>query len=287
LISNKSNTNYHNSNNSINDDGLYDSSLLTTDSYNTHSTSTSNSNNSHDVVLRTLQEQRDRMMTLARNKETEVNNIKNQLERLTEEKKILRNDNIELYRRLRVLRTSGGTSGGTSRGTGDSYQYQSSNSSSGVMQSRRNNNNNLNSNNNMYRNKRYVDEDSNNNNDDYSNDIEEKYNTLYESHIDPFKMEELDKQEMMSRRNIIEKALVYIVKFFLQDQWTRHALVLYLALVHVFAIGYVIIVLNPELDSEISQIESNFFSEQETITSIDSLTDPQNWFQESHLDNTA
>jgi hypothetical protein len=81
--------------------------------------------------------------------------------------------------------------------------------------------------------------------------IDAKYMQLYESQIDPFKIEEFDRQMILSRLNVFERCLAGVTKFFMQDQWARHALLVYLALVHIFAVGYVLQVLNPQLIGEI------------------------------------
>lgn len=62
--------------------------------------------------------------------------------------------------------------------------------------------------------------------------------------------------------NILERGLAHTTRFFMQDSWARHALLVYLFVVHAFAIGYVLKVLNPELIGEFSmasltQLEMN------------------------------
>lgn len=75
---------------------------------------------------------------------------------------------------------------------------------------------------------------------------------MYEEQIDPFKIEDMDRRNLFSKMNIFERGLVNTVRFFMQDQWARHALLVYLLVVHAFAVGYVLKVLNPELIGEFS-----------------------------------
>jgi hypothetical protein len=79
-----------------------------------------------------------------------------------------------------------------------------------------------------------------------------QYSELYEEQIDPFKFEEIDRKNIISKMNILERGLAVTSRFFMQDRWARHALLVYLFIVHVFAIGYVLKVLNPELIGELS-----------------------------------
>ena len=82
-------------------------------------------------------------------------------------------------------------------------------------------------------------------------DIDNKYMSLYEAEISPFRVEEIDKQLMFSRLNIFERGLAYINRYIMQDRWARHALLVYLALVHVLALIYISTVLTPELIDEV------------------------------------
>ena len=87
----------------------------------------------------------------------------------------------------------------------------------------------------------------------FDNDaLDAKYSELYEEQIDPFRIEDMDRRTVFSKMNIVERGLVNTVRFFMQDQWARHALLVYLLIVHAFAIGYVLKVLNPELIGEFS-----------------------------------
>ena len=63
---------------------------------------------------------------------------------------------------------------------------------------------------------------------------------------DLFDLERMDRQAALSRMNLCEKGLSYLVRFVMQDKWMRHALLVYLLVVHVFALGYMLVVLNPD-----------------------------------------
>ena len=40
----------------------------------------------------------------------------------------------------------------------------------------------------------------------------------------------------------------------MSDKWARHALLVYLCVVHVFAVGYVLQILNPQIIGEFSNV---------------------------------
>mmetsp|Transcript_26225 Transcript_26225/g.38864 ORF Transcript_26225/g.38864 Transcript_26225/m.38864 type:complete len:750 (+) Transcript_26225:105-2354(+) len=186
-------------------------------------------------MLRAVLEQRDRMMKLARSKEQEAMALQEQNNQLQREKNTLKDDNAELYTRLRVLRVN--QIGVDSHSARESHgptisQYQHH---QGGLSKRR-----------------AVGESA--------DDLESKYSQIYEARIDPFQLAELDRMTMLSGMNVFERSLAYVSRFVLQDKWMRHALLVYLILVHIFAIGYVIVVLNPELDQEIGAIESHWLS---------------------------
>ena len=176
-----------------------------------------------DRMLIAVQNQRDRYMKLSMEKETELNTVKTTLERIEEEQHRLRDENLELYRRLRILRATS-RKGPENNNEADNVR----------VRSRRDGRSNS------------IDENN-------SDMLEKKYLKVYEEHIDPWRIEELDRQNVISRLNIFEKALAYIIRFIMTDQWARHALMVYLALVHIFALGYVWQVLNPQLIEEVDQ----------------------------------
>jgi hypothetical protein len=176
-------------------------------------------------------------MRSSKDKDGELVELKAKLDRLADEQLELRNENLELYRRLRVLRVgnqsgSGGSSGSSSAGPGGSNGAYSG---YGDQKTRT---------------RRLLSSETGESGGDALN-LDDKYMTLYEAEISPFRVEELDRQHMMSRLNVFERGLAYVNRHILQDRWARHALMVYLALVHIFALIYISKVLNPELIEEV------------------------------------
>ena len=67
----------------------------------------------------------------------------------------------------------------------------------------------------------------------------------------------MDKNEIISRMNVFEQFLARTLRFFMSDKWARHALLVYLCVVHAFAIGYVLQILNPQIIGEFSSAVAN------------------------------
>jgi hypothetical protein len=198
-----------------------------------------------DRMMAAVQGQRDRFMKIAHAKEAEVTSLRSRLDGALEEQKQLCSENLELFQRLRLLRASsrrpadggsrdieeeGGwkaTIAGKSRNRrdvkGPSMSYGGDGEDDGLKR---------------------TDGDA----------LDRKYMHLYEEKIDPFKLEELDRMNVLSRMNILERGLAYLTRFFLHDQWARHALMVYLFLVHGFALCYVLQVLNPQLIEEVDTV---------------------------------
>lgn len=154
-------------------------------------------------------------MKATRELEEELRVTKNKLERLEEEQTALRNDNLELYRRMRVLRA--GNNGGKA-----------------LPPDR----------------KEKLDEEEQREGNE--TDIERKYSSLYEQEmLSPFKIAELEKQNYLSKMSTMDRAVAWIYRNVMQDQWMRHAFLFYLAFVHMLALSYVFQVLNPELIDEV------------------------------------
>jgi hypothetical protein len=210
------------------------------------------STSTSDRMMQAVQAQRDRFMKVAREKETEATGLKNQLERVQSEQMQLKNDNLELYQRLRLLRAqSRNVAGGAGIGGDIEGGGGFSSSSSGARSRYRKDNKGGGGGDGFpvagsdatgfYGEENIGDDDA----------VDKKYMRMYEDKIDPFKLEELDRQSVLSRMNIFERGLASITRFSLQDQWARHALMFYLLLVHCFALGYVMQVLNPQLIEEV------------------------------------
>ena len=58
--------------------------------------------------------------------------------------------------------------------------------------------------------------------------------------------------QALSRLNVFERGLAFINQNIMQDRWSRNALLLYLLLVHAFALLYAWEVLNPQLIDEVN-----------------------------------
>ena len=194
--------------------------------------------NGNDRILAAVQSQRDRYLKSCTEKDVELVDLKARFERLSDEQLQLRSENLELYRRLRVLRVSSG-SGASGPDKTSNNNYSGSSSSGGPQEGGRDG---------QMRSRRAGDNDDHHGN---SSSLDEKYMGLYEAEISPFRVEEIDRQQMMSRLNIFERGLAYVNRHILQDRWARHAFMVYLALVHVLALVYVSEVLNPQLIEEV------------------------------------
>lgn len=192
--------------------------------------------NLNDRILVAVQSQRDRYMKAAKEKDGELVEVKAKLDRLGDEQLQLRNENLELYRRLRVLRVSNSASQGGS-GSASSGGSGGSESMAGPAQD-------------SMRSRRQMGSDSAAAGNDELN-LDEKYMSLYQAEISPFRVEEIDRQLMLSRLNFFERGLAYVNRYVLQDRWARHALMVYLALVHILALIYISQVLNPQLIDEV------------------------------------
>ena len=190
-----------------------------------------------DRMQQAILSQRDRFMKLARDRESELATLKSRFDKLQEEQLTLRQDNLELYRRQRAMR------GGNSAGGGEVQFDNTATPSKDKARPRR-------------------DVRINSVGGGIDDSLDAKYSRLYESHIDPFKFEEADRAIVISRLNPLERGLANISRFLLQDRWTRHALVVYLLLVHFFALGYVIQVLNPQLVDEVDYYSREKFAKQ-------------------------
>ena len=190
-----------------------------------------------DRMLQAIQSQRDRFMKQARDKENELNAFKARYDKLHEEQLTLRADNLELYRRQRLLRAGSLASGG---GADEATSPSKAKARRDVRSV------------NDHHHPSFIGSSSGGGGSSGHHDaLEVKYTKLYEAHIDPFKFEEADRAVVISRLNPLERALANVSRFLMQDRWTRHALMVYLLLVHLFAVGYVAKILNPQIVDEI------------------------------------
>ncbi len=188
-------------------------------------------------ILQAVQHQRDRYMKANRELEEEISLLRMKFEKLQEEQNTLRNDNLELYRRVRMLRQSNPLN-----------HYSGSNYGANLskdVRSRRLPGWNENA--------TKQDEEEGVKLEDTSMDnIDHRYHVLYEQEmLSPFKIAELEKQQYLSRMSIMDRTIAWIYRNVMQDPWARHAFLIYFMLVHIFALIYVFQVLNPQLIEEV------------------------------------
>jgi hypothetical protein len=198
---------------------------------------------SSSSILQAVQHQRDRYMKAARELEEEIATLKTKYEKLQEEQNSLRNDNLELYRRVRLLRQLNPHSSSSSQAV-----TTTANSTARDVRSRRGWNESM---------TRYDEEENGFNSTAESlgnptDHIDRRYNALYEQEmLSPFKIADLEKQQYLSRMNVMDRTIALIYRNVMQDAWARHAFLIYFGLVHVFALFYVFQVLNPQLIEEV------------------------------------
>mmetsp|Transcript_35963 Transcript_35963/g.67084 ORF Transcript_35963/g.67084 Transcript_35963/m.67084 type:complete len:592 (+) Transcript_35963:228-2003(+) len=197
------------------------------------------------MMMKAVLEQRDRMMKQAHSKQQEATKLQTLVERLEHDKTTLKLENTELYRRLRVIRVNCMASS-SAGGGGGGAALQSAN-----VKKRSTGGGDLGG----------------------DDDVEAKYAQQYEEHLDVFQLEALDRQVVMSRMNICEQGLGYVVRFVMQDRWMRHALLFYLLIVHAFAVGYTFVVLNPDIEREIDEQWSRISKEDMN----QEVMHPDNW----------
>jgi hypothetical protein len=210
-----------------------------------------------DLLLDAVESQRDRYMKLAKDREASYLSMKACLERLQEDHQQLRNENVELYRRLRYLRALNRSAPNPSSEqihTGFISNDTDLESQSSLLRRRDGGPSGATS----YR----ADSEA-------SDNLDNKYTRLYEEKIDPFKLEEFDRQAVISRLNFAEKALAYIVRIFMQDSFARKVFIVYIALMHLFAFGYVIQVLNPQLVEEVDSYAKAKYAEETFAMAMD------------------
>eukprot|EP01038_Epipyxis_sp_PR26KG_P004549 gene4549-6421_t len=228
--------------------------------------STNYNNNNDSKMIIAIQNQRDRYMKASLEKDNELNNLSIRLDRLNNEHEQLKKENVELYRRLRVLRLSTNNNNNNKIGNNYNNDEQShtsvvSNNSNKIRSRMKLSNEDSNSFNNSMENnydynndETFFDDNSNNKRDIHLlNNLDEKYMNMYEQQISPFKIDDFDKKYIMSKLTIFEQILAFVSRNILQDRWARHALMIYLFLVHLLAMGYLIKVLNPQLIEEVDE----------------------------------
>jgi hypothetical protein len=191
---------------------------------------------------------------------------------LQEEQLQLRNENLELYRRLRLLRVSHFSSNANNNNNNYNKLPEEIKTSGLSNNSSKKKMNFVNKNNAIESAKHWISGNltstnlENNNDEKITNErnntendaIELKYLNLYEKDLSPFKLETIDKINIFQKLNIFEKFLVFINKNFMEDRWGRHFLLLYIFCVHLLALGYVFRLMNPQLIDEVDLLNAKW-----------------------------
>jgi hypothetical protein len=222
----------------------------------------------NNTILQGLLSQRDRMMKLAREKETEVNSLQIQMKDLQKNLNQLQQENLQLYQRIRTVRI------------GQQQQQQriipaplpfssSSSSSSGTASGSQGGSRN---------------EEKRDPGNDDGDDIERKYQSQYESQLDlsHHLLYEYDKQTLFSQLNPAEKSFISLIQFLIQDSFRRHSSMLCLllvALVLLCDLARIVIV------SE-SPLEGEYGDGMSLISELQSAGEEEEW-ETPHLDNMA
>lgn len=216
------------------DDAEQDLDLEAMSNINHHS----NTDHDADSVIQAVHLQRNRFMKLSMEKESELIRLRQQIERLEEERAESKEENLELFRRLRTLRLSSSSTSTVSFDENTSVwdRQHGASTSSSQLRGR--------------------------SGDRKDRALDEKYLHLHEKGLSPFNLEVYDKNKALSRLNPFEKALLVLSKTMLQDNVTRHVLLVYMLLLHLFALAYLVKVLNPELSSEVEAHYKEQWSQQ-------------------------
>jgi hypothetical protein len=236
--------------------------LLATDEGNSNNnntmvTSSSKKKDNKDEYFIVIQQQRNHYMKLSDTLEKEVNALKMQISKTEEEKEQLTQENMELYRRLRVLRAMGSSNTGTTGGgTGDNSN-KNNNSSLNEMRSRR----------------LLTDEPFEGNSNSGKDVLDQKYNQLYENtELNPYRIIEFEKKQYLSSMNVLDRISVFFYHKIMKDSYLRNIFLVYLLIVHLILLMYVFQILNPQLAEEVDQHMKNKWSS-ETLAKLDQHPD--------------
>jgi hypothetical protein len=223
---------------------------------NTMGTSSSKKKDNKDEYFIVIQQQRNHYMKLSDTLEKEVNALKLQISKAQEEKEQLTQENMELYRRLRVLRAMGSNTGTTGGGTGDN--------------SNKNNNSSLNE----MRSRRLLNDEPFEGNSNSGKDVlDQKYNQLYENtELNPYRIIEFEKKQYLSSMNVLDRISVFFYHKIMKDSYLRNIFLVYLLIVHLILLMYVFQILNPQLAEEVDQHMKNKWSS-ETLAKLDQHPD--------------
>lgn len=206
--------------------------------------STGNENCEEYVSI--LQQQRNHYMKQTEQFQQELQLYKNHVSRLEDEKEHLTNENMELYRRLRVLRVMN-----NSTHTAGS----SSLSNNHEMRSRRHD--------------QYYEDNSGGvassggrgSGGDQMDIIDQKYHQMYENNdLNPYKIIELEKKQYVASMSLFERAIITIYHFIMKDANLRVVFLIYLLFIHFLSFSYIFQILNPQLAEEVDMHMKNKWS---------------------------
>lgn len=182
-------------------------------------------------LLSVVQHQRDRYMSSYHQLEKEFQALEKKLEKVEEDYDLTKQENVELYRRLKSVRNDSSSKDIDlqirSRRTNITPEDEEANFT--IQQSQ---------------------------DDKLYDDIDKKYQDLSEQdQYNPYSKisQRLDNPLIWSRLTTIEKYVGLMYRYILQDQWTRNAFAVYLLFVHFFFFLYIFQVLNPQLADEVDQ----------------------------------
>jgi hypothetical protein len=201
----------------------------------------------NQMLLQTMQSQRDRLLRKVKEQDGLNSSMRSQVDRLIGDAARLKDDNLELYRRLRLARAAVRSGGGVgSIGIG-AHSTSGSSSTSGASKDRarrRGSANNGSGRSSPTRGSEGPHSDS-----DLEaafeglDDIDARYVPVYESTVEV--LAEADRESVIAKWSFIERGLIRLARVMFADTYTRLILVVYLLIVHIFAAASMIAVLNP------------------------------------------
>jgi hypothetical protein len=218
--------------------------------------SNANPSNKEDYLV-VLQQQRNHYMKLTENSEREVNALKSSLQKTEEEKQQLTEENMELYRRLRVLRVMNNNPNNPSSSSAGGGSSQEMRSRRLLLNDAENNNSH----------------DQHLQQQQQKDALDQKYHQLYENtDLNPYKILEFEKKQYVSSMNFLERMAVFLYHHIMKDPYLRNIFMIYLLIIHLITLSYLFQVLNPQLKDEVDQHLKNKWSA-ETFAKLDQHPD--------------
>jgi hypothetical protein len=188
---------------------------------------TANENNEQEnKVLSVIQEQRNYYRKLYEKNEKDLQLHRSSVSKLEEEKEQLTQENMELYRRLRILRVinNTGSSSLTTISASSDVRSRGKNFSMDV-------------------------EGGNG-----ADSIDQKYHQLYENaELNPYKIIELEKKQYLSSLNVFERIIAFFYHYIMKDTYLRNLFLIYFIFIHFLSFLYVFQILNPQLIEEVDE----------------------------------